>query len=358
MANVDERDNRGHTPMDLAKLWGHRQCARTLAMEVWHQKKEFQAKELQYLQKLKMAEVLREIEIEEKLLFESQGLKKKEIKKSDEQNVKKQQTAAENQQSPYDPFAHKDRLNSKTGKVSKPNSRILKQQRKERPPSVKRPNLSSRQSGRSVVTDSSDTGLYERNQPSVENQPLEEGNLEDGCELGRTGFYNPNSWNPSTHIKPKDYLTDLADDYPRDEYTKLPRLRDLLRTPAYVASIREKAEKLGVDVDKLKDELMKEEKEKKWEKSVLHKPKNIEYSQTKRKYETPFALTSEAPFHLIGDSNSLLVRLNIIEERIPPTPSTTLSALSVNHVSDSDDIIREQRDRIAKSMPKRGQIGY
>lgn len=345
--------------MDLAKLWGHRQCARILAMEVWHQKKEFQAKELQHLQKLRMAEVLREIEIEEKLLFESQGLGRKEIKKSEEQKKdKKQQFYQENQTSLYDAYAHRDQLNSKSGKIAKPNSRTIKQQRKERPPSVRRPNLSSRQSGRSVVTDGSDTGLYERNQASVENQPLDEQNLEDNFDSGKNGFYNPNSWNPSTHIKPKDYITDLADDYPRDEYTKLPRLRDLFRTPAYVSSIREKAEKLGVDVDKLKEELMNEQREKRSERSVVHKPKNIEYSQAKRKYETPFALTSEAPFHLVGDSNSLLVRLNILEERIPPTPSTTLSNLSISHASDPEEIIREQRDRITKSMPRRGQIGY
>ena len=27
-APVEQADRRGHTPMDLAKLWGHRKCAR------------------------------------------------------------------------------------------------------------------------------------------------------------------------------------------------------------------------------------------------------------------------------------------------------------------------------------------
>ena len=31
-AKIDGVDHRGHTPMDLAKLWGHRKCARSVLL--------------------------------------------------------------------------------------------------------------------------------------------------------------------------------------------------------------------------------------------------------------------------------------------------------------------------------------
>ncbi|XP_078587430.1 ankyrin repeat domain-containing protein 53-like [Branchiostoma floridae x Branchiostoma japonicum] len=46
---VDVIDVRGHRPIDLAKLWGHRKCARMLASVMWSQEKEFFAKEMRQL---------------------------------------------------------------------------------------------------------------------------------------------------------------------------------------------------------------------------------------------------------------------------------------------------------------------
>ncbi|XP_078081214.1 ankyrin repeat domain 53 [Mustelus asterias] len=52
-AKVKTRDSRGHRPIDLAKIWGHRQCARFLANAVWEVNRVEFFKEMDKLQKLK-----------------------------------------------------------------------------------------------------------------------------------------------------------------------------------------------------------------------------------------------------------------------------------------------------------------
>ncbi|XP_041346648.1 Usher syndrome type-1G protein homolog [Gigantopelta aegis] len=74
-ADVHARDCRDNTPLDLAKLWGHRKCARILAAEMWHQNKDYVAKELSQLKKLKMQHVLQEIERCQKMPFKRRWLK-------------------------------------------------------------------------------------------------------------------------------------------------------------------------------------------------------------------------------------------------------------------------------------------
>ncbi|XP_059821838.1 ankyrin repeat domain-containing protein 53 [Hypanus sabinus] len=53
-ANVKAKDGKGQIPFDLAKLWGHRTCARYLASLVWKSNGRDFLKEMQKLQRLKL----------------------------------------------------------------------------------------------------------------------------------------------------------------------------------------------------------------------------------------------------------------------------------------------------------------
>ncbi|XP_013420712.1 inversin [Lingula anatina] len=64
-ATIDGMDCRGHTPIVLAKLWGHRKSARILAAEQWSRDKDHVAKEMNQLKKVKMLQVLQEMEEED-----------------------------------------------------------------------------------------------------------------------------------------------------------------------------------------------------------------------------------------------------------------------------------------------------
>ncbi|ELU06759.1 hypothetical protein CAPTEDRAFT_104651, partial [Capitella teleta] len=64
---LDGVDRRGHKPLDLAKLWGHRKCARILATEQWHQDKEVMSVEMAYLKHMKMNQVLKEMDAEDEM---------------------------------------------------------------------------------------------------------------------------------------------------------------------------------------------------------------------------------------------------------------------------------------------------
>ncbi|XP_067841512.1 ankyrin repeat domain-containing protein 53 [Heptranchias perlo] len=54
-ADVNVKDIRGHRPIDLAKIWGHRSCARYLANVTWEANRKEFSKEVEKLQKLKLA---------------------------------------------------------------------------------------------------------------------------------------------------------------------------------------------------------------------------------------------------------------------------------------------------------------
>ncbi|XP_062903254.1 ankyrin repeat domain-containing protein 53 [Mobula hypostoma] len=59
-ANVKAKDRKGQIPYDLAKLWGHRTCARYLASLVWKSNDRDFLKEMRKLQRLKLVLLLDE----------------------------------------------------------------------------------------------------------------------------------------------------------------------------------------------------------------------------------------------------------------------------------------------------------
>lgn len=72
-ADVYAEDSRKQTPIDLAKLWGNKKCAKLLAAAMWHQNKHLSAKERLLSRNTKMADLLLEIKREHAILFEDQG---------------------------------------------------------------------------------------------------------------------------------------------------------------------------------------------------------------------------------------------------------------------------------------------
>jgi hypothetical protein len=72
-ADVYAEDNRKQSPLDLAKLWGHKRCAKLLAAAMWHQNKHLSEKERLLTRNTKMADLLLEIKQEHATLFEERG---------------------------------------------------------------------------------------------------------------------------------------------------------------------------------------------------------------------------------------------------------------------------------------------
>ncbi|XP_077992524.1 uncharacterized protein LOC144446596 [Glandiceps talaboti] len=75
-AIIDSQDVKGHLPLDYAKLWGNRECARILTTEMWRQEKEHEAREMNKLMSLKQhqdEELERDNEVElEKRNYQSE----------------------------------------------------------------------------------------------------------------------------------------------------------------------------------------------------------------------------------------------------------------------------------------------
>ena len=70
-------DNRNQTPLDLARLWGHRTCAKLLSASIWHKDKNDINAHFSLVRKLKTQDVLKEIEQAHHVQFED----KKEAEK-------------------------------------------------------------------------------------------------------------------------------------------------------------------------------------------------------------------------------------------------------------------------------------
>ena len=61
-------DSRNQTPLDLARLWGHRTCAKLLSASIWQKDKNDINAHFSLVRKLKTQDVLKEIEQAQKLI--------------------------------------------------------------------------------------------------------------------------------------------------------------------------------------------------------------------------------------------------------------------------------------------------
>lgn len=161
-ATVDCRDNNGHIPLDLAQLWGHERCGRILRAVMWHNDKEYIAKQMKQL-----------LEIKYQLMKEKDNQKEKKRCKT-KQRVQKQQK--------------QNSTNNAALDATKPKSRIK---------------TSTIQTDKTLVTSKDTKKKYSKS-------------------LSKT----KQIWKPFYHGWPANYIPNLSDEYPRDPYTLMPKLKN------------------------------------------------------------------------------------------------------------------------------------
>lgn len=309
-ARLDKKDCRGNTPLDLAKLWGHRKCARILAAEMWHQDKDNVAKEMLQLKKVKMQQILKQLEDEEEEKSAKQFYGEDAFKQWMENKNLSQKTMTEKL-----PLKH----NKETG--YKPNS-VAKN--------------TGRSNSLNMDTDK------QKSIPNNEEQPMEISNeelpkdqineTEKSMESEKSKMrqlkplmYNENDWVKSTKTPKKSYITNLTDDFPRDEYTKMPLVKGAPKfyegkfvrpmTPKNVdKDIIEKGTDVKLRKPNLPDEIIKKTMAKDSsaiDRGQLFKCKHIGDVHTKKKYDMDTKGWPEAPLHLSNNVKSQMIKNSI-----------------------------------------------
>ncbi|GFS07023.1 ankyrin repeat domain-containing protein 53 [Elysia marginata] len=342
-AKIDGQDCRGNTPLDLAKLWGHRKCARILAAEMWHQDKDSVAKEMQQLKKIKMQQVLKELEEDEEM---------KAAQQSYGDEAFKQWMASKNltTQSADVQGSNKVKSSSKAGSFSgyKPNS-VAKKTTVKVSLDARRMSEKAGQEGREEEEPAGMTdeellrGLAGGNDDDAD---------KDKGKRRRSKvpmFYNAAEWNKSTKAPGKEYVTNLPDDFPRDEYTMMPRVKGApkfyegkFHRPITPNNIDEDVKKKGSGAKlrkpRLPAEIIRQELSGNpggVNRGMLFKCKHIGDVHTKKKYDIDTKGRSEAPLHLINDVRSYMIKNSVRLLSLGPD-SSVRSQSSKSHLTKSE----------------------
>lgn len=182
--------------------------------------------------------------------------------------------------------------------------------------------------------DVANLGLYRENEPdkASENEEMTNKKVSD--------YYNPNSWNPSPKVAEKEYLPILKDEYPRDEYTMMPISSNAHKFfDGKFVNDKEPEEKEKSEL--LRKKLRKPKLPKEvilqvmsndstlHERPIVFKPTHISDIHKKKKYAQDKKMKSEAVLHLCNDLTSQLVQLNVLV----PVESKTLSAIHRKEMS-------------------------
>lgn len=307
-AEIDGRDCRGHTPLDLAKLWGHKKCARILAAELWHQDKDGVAKEMGQLKTLKMQQVLKELEEAEEQQKEQElygeksyqdWLKKKNLPDPRQKEEKeKKKPAREPLQKP----------NSKAPPQDQPRDADSKIHVSFEQSSTPTPGTKQR---RGFSFHSSEDGSKTEDKENVEKKK----------ERAKTAIAHPTDWKLALHPPKPNYVTNLKDDYPRDMFTMMPKLK---AAPMYfdgkfgsrVNVIDENSKNRKLKSMKIKKPNLPEEVIEKYlsndpsklERPIVFKPRHIADVNKKKKYEDDIRGKDEVTLHLCDDFSSFMYR--------------------------------------------------
>lgn len=324
-AKIDGEDCRGHTPLDLAKLWGHRKCARIIAAEMWQQGKDNIAKEMRQLRKLKMQQVLREMELEAEYKAQNehyseeafkQWLAKQGMDKEMPTGPKHVKERKETDKHGHEPLM---KPNSITTKSTASSNEKTKARRPDSIPAWKsqRPRemspLSRKTTNMSQVTEDEDDGLHEK--PEKPEQQLQ-----DEQRAKSAGYINPNRWKIPLKVCDPPYVTNLTDDYPRDEYTKMPLVESapkyfdgrngprLYKKDVKEGSIDTKKKLRKPNVPKEISKRIMSDDPTLEERPVLFKPRHIADVQVKKKYGEDIIGRDEVSLHLCDDMSSFLFK--------------------------------------------------
>ena len=283
---------------------------------MWHREKDFLSKELYQLQKVKMQQVLREIEEDESNRFDQQF---------------------------YGELAYRNWLQEKgvqkERKDGGPKDHLHKANSVQRKPSEKKSSLSNTKSlaGTNVgnisksaikskipqTPESEDGGLHEQRN----DQEFDQGDN----DLSGDKLRHEYPWNISTHTPPYEYLPRLPDYYPRDEYTMQPRypLKKGGRPAPDTNMIPIRHENINSAAKLRKPKLAPEILEKALlegssiqDRPVVYKCKNIIDVPKLKQYDQERRPKAEAAIHLCDDRNSALFKAAL---QIPLSDMSTSS---------------------------------
>lgn len=273
-ADTRVTDERGQTPLDLARLWGHRACAKLLSANIWHRDKNDANTNEDLVRKLRTQDILKEIEQAHFAHFDT---KEESEKKFDIWLVNqgfeasKGSLASEKRSLPaiQPPPKSAQILVLDDSFRQEPNE--PKSSKKSIATTVYFPKDSSPETSSRFVSDSDLTLSRKKSKASSKKK-------EDEIEEIKI---HSKPWNYSTKAKENDYITGLNDFFPRDPYTFLPKDLDLVLL---------NKELKGMSLDEVKQFMKKKltnnpnglaDLMDKSERPVYYKPRNIIDAQTK-----------------------------------------------------------------------------
>ena len=296
---------------------------------MWHQDKNSVAQEMQQLKKVKMQQVLRELEEEEEAKLDQQfygqaayeqwlssrGLQPKSSGPGTAPKEKK--GGAKMKESLMKPNSVASQ--GSQGVTAEKGALTMSVSIEKKAASASKGAKGDRRETVADIMAEADFGLTDGETEAAK---------ENKEEVKPVTYVNPNDWNPSPFIPPKEYVPILKDDYPRDEYTMMPVTEGGKK---YFDGKHVKDEELEDDAEQLKKKRLRRPRLPKdviqkalsadptlYERPVVFKTKHIYDIHKKHKYSLDEKPVSEVPLHLCDDIDSQLVKMSI---RFPPDPS-------------------------------------
>lgn len=177
------------------------------------------------------------------------------------------------------------------------------------------------------------------------------------------GYFNPNPWKIPLKVDDPPYITNLTDDYPRDEYTMMPMVETAPKfyngkfAPRLYRKDIEEKEQGKVDTKKkmrkpkLPKEVIKREMSKdpsRDERPMLFKPRHIADVQKQKKFGEEVMGKSEVSLHLCDDLTSFMFQHSLnASPNVNPAASAGVNA----ERRDTRRQLLEMSDSILTSHP-------
>jgi len=185
---------------------------------------------------------------------------------------------------------------------------------------------------------------------------------EDKRRARTPGYFNPNKWNIPLKVPKKEYIVNLQDDYPRDEYTKMPKLKsapmyfDGRHGPrVFAADENEKTKKLKFKEEselelpqEVIDRVMSKDSTR-FERPIIFKSVHIHDVNKKKKYDLEQKGRPEVPLHICDDLNSHLFQSGLTRahtfDGVTPSSSSSSKSTHSNWASH-----KYPRDKVVNAM--------
>ncbi len=279
-ADTTIKDVRGQSALDLARLWGHRLCAKYLSDDLWHVTKKVLAEQIELEKKLEAQNVLLEAEKAHQIQYETEQESSRNFDKwLMHQGFLSETTDFDNL------LSHRSQLHNQ---------------------SLHEKNISTEDVSFAAESPRATTKLKKFAKISIKTDPV------------KTKPIDGKQWNHSTKPNKPEYVPNLDDFYPRDQYTFLPKDLDLMLVSR---------ELKGMSLEQVKEFMRK-----KIDLSNVHldsydstrpgyfKPKHVLDAQSKSKQEQD-QLNDEAGLNMCDDIRSFQfqeAKNYIVNNRVQP----------------------------------------